>query len=262
MLLHLAIKAFSPCRMPFSLLHVDTTWKFRDMIAFRDATAQTAGTRPDRPYQRGRPQGGRQSDRLRFGAAHPRDEDARRSSRRWTVTASTPRSAARAATRKRAAPRSGCFRCARPATAGTRARSVRNSGTSSTPALARAKACGCFRCPIGPNSTSGSTSPLKTSRSCRFILPLNGRSWNVTAPGSWSTTNACRLSPASSRNCGASGSGRSAATRLSGGIESDAATVEDIIAELRESRFSERQGRLIDHDSAASMERKKKEGYF
>ena len=49
---------------------------------------------------------------------------------------------------------------------------------------------------------------------------------------------------------------------LSGGIESDAATVEDIIAELRSSRFSERQGRLIDQDSAASMERKKKEGYF
>ena len=43
MLLHLAIKAFSPCRMPFSLLHVDTTWKFRDMIAFRDATAKRLG---------------------------------------------------------------------------------------------------------------------------------------------------------------------------------------------------------------------------
>ena len=42
-LLHLAIKAFSPCSMPFSLLHVDTTWKFRDMIAFRDATAARLG---------------------------------------------------------------------------------------------------------------------------------------------------------------------------------------------------------------------------
>jgi sulfate adenylyltransferase subunit 2 len=49
---------------------------------------------------------------------------------------------------------------------------------------------------------------------------------------------------------------------LSGGIESDAVTVEDIIAELRSSRFSERQGRIIDHDGTASMERKKKEGYF
>jgi sulfate adenylyltransferase subunit 2 len=49
---------------------------------------------------------------------------------------------------------------------------------------------------------------------------------------------------------------------LSGGIESNATTVEDILAELRSSRFSERQGRLIDHDSGASMERKKREGYF
>jgi sulfate adenylyltransferase subunit 2 len=49
---------------------------------------------------------------------------------------------------------------------------------------------------------------------------------------------------------------------LSGGIESNAKTVEDILAELRSSRFSERQGRLIDHDSGASMERKKREGYF
>ena len=42
-MLHLAIKAFRPCPMPFSLLPVDTTWKFRDMIAFRDATAQRLG---------------------------------------------------------------------------------------------------------------------------------------------------------------------------------------------------------------------------
>src|SRR4051794_41809938 len=35
-LLHLASKAFHPARIPFPLLHVDTTWKFREMIAFRD----------------------------------------------------------------------------------------------------------------------------------------------------------------------------------------------------------------------------------
>lgn len=49
---------------------------------------------------------------------------------------------------------------------------------------------------------------------------------------------------------------------LSGAIESDAQNVEDIILELLQSRSSERQGRLIDSDSAASMEKKKKEGYF
>ena len=42
-LLHLALKAFHPGRLPFPLLHVDTTWKFREMIAFRDATAARLG---------------------------------------------------------------------------------------------------------------------------------------------------------------------------------------------------------------------------
>src|SRR6478752_804679 len=42
-LLHLAMKAFHPSKPPFPLLHADTTWKFRDMIAFRDATAHRLG---------------------------------------------------------------------------------------------------------------------------------------------------------------------------------------------------------------------------
>jgi sulfate adenylyltransferase subunit 2 len=49
---------------------------------------------------------------------------------------------------------------------------------------------------------------------------------------------------------------------LSGAIESHAATVEDIIEEMRTSRSSEREGRLIDNDQAGSMEKKKQEGYF
>src|SRR6201991_3905072 len=42
-LLHLALKAFYPAKPPFPLLHVDTTWKFREMIAFRDLTAHRLG---------------------------------------------------------------------------------------------------------------------------------------------------------------------------------------------------------------------------
>jgi sulfate adenylyltransferase subunit 2 len=42
-LLHLALKAFCPARLPFPLLHVDTTWKFREMIAFREQTAARLG---------------------------------------------------------------------------------------------------------------------------------------------------------------------------------------------------------------------------
>ncbi|HEY3645760.1 MAG TPA: sulfate adenylyltransferase subunit CysD [Gammaproteobacteria bacterium] len=42
-MLHLALKAFHPGKLPFPLLHVDTTWKFRDMIRFRDETAKRLG---------------------------------------------------------------------------------------------------------------------------------------------------------------------------------------------------------------------------
>jgi sulfate adenylyltransferase subunit 2 len=49
---------------------------------------------------------------------------------------------------------------------------------------------------------------------------------------------------------------------LSGAIESNAATVPEIIEELIAARSSERQGRVIDHDQTGSMEKKKQEGYF
>ena len=42
-MLHIAMKAFFPATPPFPLLHVDTTWKFREMIEFRDATVSTLG---------------------------------------------------------------------------------------------------------------------------------------------------------------------------------------------------------------------------
>src|SRR5215831_14317618 len=45
-LLHLAVKAFHPAAPPFPLLHVDTTWKFRAMYEFRDATAKRLGIGP------------------------------------------------------------------------------------------------------------------------------------------------------------------------------------------------------------------------
>ena len=52
-LLHLALKAFYPAKPPFAVLHVDTTWKFRDMIAFRDRRMMELGLDFDtgaRPY--------------------------------------------------------------------------------------------------------------------------------------------------------------------------------------------------------------------
>jgi sulfate adenylyltransferase subunit 2 len=49
---------------------------------------------------------------------------------------------------------------------------------------------------------------------------------------------------------------------LTGAIESDATSVEDIVRETLSATMSERQGRVIDHDQSASMEKKKQEGYF
>jgi len=49
---------------------------------------------------------------------------------------------------------------------------------------------------------------------------------------------------------------------LSGAIESNATTIEEIVKEMQVAKVSERQGRLIDTDEAASMEKKKREGYF
>ena len=49
---------------------------------------------------------------------------------------------------------------------------------------------------------------------------------------------------------------------LTGAVESDADTITAIVEEMRASRTSEREGRVIDHDGAASMEKKKQEGYF
>jgi sulfate adenylyltransferase subunit 2 len=49
---------------------------------------------------------------------------------------------------------------------------------------------------------------------------------------------------------------------LTGAVESEATTLDEIITEMRMSRTSERQGRAIDHDAAGSMEQKKQEGYF
>jgi sulfate adenylyltransferase subunit 2 len=49
---------------------------------------------------------------------------------------------------------------------------------------------------------------------------------------------------------------------LTGAVESEADTLERVIAEMLQARSSERQGRVIDHDPSASMEKKKQEGYF
>ena len=128
-LLHLARKAFWPAKPPFPLLHVDTTWKFRDMIAFRDKTVRDFGldlivhtnhegfARNINPFD--------QPPSIYTDVMKTQALCARRS----TPAASMRRSAARAATRRLPAPRSACSRSAPPGIAGSLAASVPRCGS-------------------------------------------------------------------------------------------------------------------------------------
>ena len=150
-----------------------------DRVSRRDG--DEARPRPARPHQRGRRARRHQPVRPRLERPHPRHEDRRRCARRSTSTASTRPSAARGATRRSPAPRSASFPSATPSMPGTRRTSGRNCGTSTTRASRRANRSASSRCRTGPNSTSGSTSCRKTSRSCRSISPSSGRSSSATA---------------------------------------------------------------------------------
>ena len=115
-MLHLARKAFFPGKPPFPLLHIDTGWKFREMIAFRDETARAARSRPPRPHQRGGQGARHQSDHLGLGIAYRGHEDRGTEAGARHATVSMRRSAGRGATRRKAAPRNASFRCAAPST--------------------------------------------------------------------------------------------------------------------------------------------------
>ena len=96
---------------------------------------------------------------------------------------------------------------------------------------------------------------------CPSILPPSARPLSETGSFLYSTMTACRLKTAKSRACV-----RSASARLAAGPNRrdplNATDIESVVAETVAARSSERQGRLIDHDEAGAMERKKQEGYF
>ncbi len=180
-MLHLARKAFYPATPPFPLLHVDTTWKFRDMYALRERMARESGMEllvwqnPDakargiNPFDHGsqvhtdmwKTEGLKQAlDHYGFDAAFGgarRDEE-----------------------KSRAKERIFSFRAAQHRWDPRRA-SAPSSGTSTTAARARASRCACSRCRTGPSSTSGSTSCWRTSPSCRCTLPPSARWWSAAA---------------------------------------------------------------------------------
>ena len=260
-LLHLAIKAFKPCRMPFSLLHVDTTWKFRDMIAFRDATAQRLGLNLIVHVN---------EDGLKAGVNPIASGSALHTHIMKTVALkqALDRHGIDAAI-------GGARRDEEKSRAKERVFSLRSAGHGWNPRQQRPELWNLFNTRLGPGETMR-IFPLSDWTELDVweyiaaenipVVPLYFAAQRpvVERNGSWILVDDERLPLRSDeapqmrlirfRTLGC--------YPLSGGIESNAATVEDILAELRSSRFSERQGRIIDHDETASMERKKREGYF
>jgi sulfate adenylyltransferase subunit 2 len=260
-LLHLAIKAFRPSRMPFSLLHVDTTWKFRDMIAFRDATAERLGLNLIVHVN---------EEGLKAGINPIASGSALHTHTMKTV-------ALKQALDKHGidAAIGGARRDEEKSRAKERVFSLRSAGHGWNPRQQRPELWNLYNTRLGIGETMR-IFPLSDWTELDVweyiaaenipVVPLYFAAQRpvVERNGTWIMVDDERL-PLQS---GEAPQMRLIRFRtlgcypLSGGIESNATTVEDILAELRSSRFSERQGRLIDHDSGASMERKKREGYF
>lgn len=260
-LLHLAMKAFAPGKPPFPLLHVDTTWKFREMIEFRDATARRLGlellvhTNQDgvaagiNPIDSGsavhtdvmKTQALKQAlDKYGFDAAFGgarRDEEKSRAKERifslrtpdhrWDPKAQRPEPWRAFNTRKRKGESFRVF----PLSNWTEADVWDYIALENIPVVPLYFA---KRRPVVERN--GALIMRDDER-----LPL--------LPGEVPQMRQVRF-----RTLGC--------YPLTGAVESSAATLPDIIAEMRASRSSERQGRVIDHDGASSMELKKQEGYF
>jgi sulfate adenylyltransferase subunit 2 len=260
-LLHLARKAFFPQNLPFSLLHVDTTWKFRDMITFRDRTAKQLGldlivhTNQD-GIKRGinpidhapsihtdvlKTQALKQAlDKYGFDAAFggPRREE------------------------ETSRPKEPVF-------------SYSASGHRWDPRRQRPEMWHLLNGRLGTGETVR-VFPMSnwTEKDVwRYILrekldvvPLYfaAERPTIVRDGQILMQDDERLQP----RAGEKVEMRKIRFRtlgcypLTAAIESDADTIEAVVAETINAQTSERQGRLIDHDQAGAMEKKKQEGYF
>lgn len=257
-LLHLAKKAFAPGPLPFPLLHVDTTWKFGAMYAERDriarehalivhrnADAQAQGINP---FDHGplhthlwKTEGLKQAlDQHRFDAAFAgarRDEERSRAkervisirsaAHRWDPRAQRPELWRLYNARRGPGETVRAF----PLSNWTELdvwRYIRREGLNVVPLYF--------------------TAPRPTVERDGLLLMVDDDRFRL-LPGDEVRERRIRF-----RTLGD--------YPLSGGIESEAAGLDALIAELETSTQSERQGRAIDRDQPASMERKKQEGYF
>ena len=260
-LLHLARKAFFPAKPPFPLLHIDTGWKFREMIAFRDATAKRLGLELIvYVHEEGVAENINPIDS--GSALHTRvmkTEALKRALDRYGFDAAI----------------GGARRDEEASRAKERIFSVRGPGHAWDPRRQRPELWNLFNAQLAPGETMR-------------IFPLS----NWTELDVWDYVRAQDIPvvplyfaaerPVVRRDgmlimvddkrmplqAGESPQIKSVRFRtlgcypLTAAIESEASTLPAIILEMLRATTSERQGRVIDHDSAGSMEKKKREGYF
>ena len=259
-MLHLAKKAFYPARPPFPLLHVDTTWKFRDMYALRDRAAAAAGMElivhrnPEaaalgiNPFDHG----GRHTDMWKteglkqaltlhgfdaaFGGARRDEEKSRAKERIFSF-----RSASHGWDPK--AQRPEIWRLYN--TRHHKGESIRVFPLSNWTELDIWQYILAEQIEIVPLYFAA---PRPTVEREGMILMIDDERFPL-LPGETPVERSIRF-----RTLGC--------YPLTGAVESEAATLEEVIQEMLLTTTSERQGRAIDHDQAGSMEKKKREGYF
>jgi sulfate adenylyltransferase subunit 2 len=260
-MLHLAQKAFAPAKPPFPLLHIDTTWKFREMIAFRDETAARLGMdllvhvneeglkRGISPITSGsavhtqvmKTEGLRQAlDKWHFDAAFGgarRDEEKSRAKERIF----SHRSASHGWDPRNQRPELWRLFNTRI----KQGESMRVFPLSNWTELDVWDYIRLEQIPVVPLYFAKERPVVERDGALIMVdderMPLK-------------PDEKPRMMQVRFRTLGC--------YPLTGAIKSDARTLDAVIAELRASMSSERQGRIIDHDESGSMEKKKREGYF
>jgi sulfate adenylyltransferase subunit 2 len=260
-MLHLAMKAFYPGKPPFPLLHVDTTWKFHDMIAFRDRTAARLGL-----------------DLI----VHTNAEGLAAGINPFTHGSSTYTTVMKTEALKQAldahgfdAAFGGARRDEEKSRAKERVFSFRNSSHAWDPKNQRPELWHIYNTRVRPGE-SIRVFPLSNWTELDIwqyiliesipIVPLYFAAMRptVTRGGQLIMVDDDRLP----LEPGETPVDRMIRFRtlgcypLTAAIESPATTLPEIVREMLVARTSERSGRLIDHDEAGSMEKKKREGYF
>jgi sulfate adenylyltransferase subunit 2 len=260
-MLHLAIKAFHPAPLPFPLLHVDTTWKFREMISFRDETAR----------------------RLKLDLrVYVNEEGVRQGISPVTSGSVIHTHVMKTEALKQALDKFGfdaAFGGARRDEEKSRAKerifSFRTKSHTWDPRDQRPELWNLFNTRIAAGE-SIRVFPLSNWTELDVwqyiawenipVVPLYFAKERpvVRRSGTWIMVDDDRLplEPDETPQMRRVRFRTLGCYPLSGAIESDADTLAAIIAEMETARVSERQGRLIDADETASMEKKKREGYF